>query len=88
MRRHTRLVCGVKSQRIKVLRRRIRLGEKQIRTAPNEERLEDEPHLWVCPDSRVVVRPINTDQTDGTFRTINYHHHFGNISPSSFTSVR
>lgn len=35
MRRHTRLVCGVKSQRIKVLRRRIRLGEEQTTTAPN-----------------------------------------------------
>lgn len=70
MRRHARLVCGVKSQRIKVLRRRIHLGEEQTTTAPNEEILEEKPYLRVCPDSRVVVRPINTDQTDGTFRII------------------
>lgn len=70
MRRHTRLVCGVKSQRIKVLRTRVRLREEQTTTAPNEEILEDKPYLRVSPDSRVVVRPINTDQTDGTFRII------------------
>lgn len=27
--------------------------------------------MWVCPNSRVVMGSINTDQTDGTFGIIN-----------------
>lgn len=27
--------------------------------------------MWVCPDSRVVVCSINTDQADGSFRIMN-----------------
>lgn len=39
--------------------------------ASSEETLKDQPYMWVCPDSRVVMCPINTDQTDGTFRIMN-----------------
>lgn len=33
--------------------------------------LKNNSYMWVCPDNRVVVCSINTDQTDGTFRTMN-----------------
>lgn len=68
MRRHALLVCGLKAQRIKVLRRRIRLGKKQINT---RESPKEEAHVGVRPDGRVVVGSKDTDQTDGTFRRTN-----------------
>lgn len=42
-----------------------------IRNVPKEKTLKNNSYMWVCPNNRVVVCSINTDQADGTFRMMN-----------------
>ncbi len=58
--------CRVKTQRIKLLKESKSLRSN---TTKVERRLRSFffiSYIWVRPDGRVVVRSINTDQTDGT----------------------
>lgn len=64
MRRHPRLVYRVKTQGVELLEWRKPQGVKpDIKKWQREKKMS---YVWVCPDSRVVVSSVNTDQTDST----------------------
>lgn len=45
-------------------------------------------YVWVCPDDRVVVCSINTDQTDGTWGRFTGNKDFELSLPSQLHSLK
>lgn len=73
-------VGGIKTQGVEVLKRQ---PDKVLRPKPsplltkNLNDIEREvSYMWVGPNCRVVVCPVNTDQTDSTWREKQIPHIF------------
>lgn len=70
--RPCRCVCRVKTQRLKLLKERKSLSLNML--LGKENYICSCSYMWVRPNSRVVVCPIDTDQTDGSLGRITERH--------------